>query len=175
MRYAHRRGSRVNRGRAAFLVLLIAFSTGVCISNADDVLECCGVIACGLFPPEYRNIGDDMPRLAEQATFLFVGKVVKAESVPCCDYLVEVTLRASKVWKGLGLTTVVLHTGEAAKRPSPFTIGQEYLVATLGSQDAKGRHGLHPGFSPIETSKAAGLIQALDDWRRTKYDASQSR
>jgi hypothetical protein len=165
----------LNRGRAALLVLLISVSTSVGISSADDVRECCGVIADSLYRPEFLNIGDDMPRLAEQSTFLFVGKVVKAESVPCCDYLVEVTLRASKVWKGLGLKTVVVHTGAAAGRPFPFAIGQEYLVATLGSQDAKGRYELHPGFNPTELSKATKLIQALDEWRRKQFDSSQSK
>jgi hypothetical protein len=175
MRYARRRDGRVNRGWSALIVLLIFVSTSVGVSNAEDVRECCGVIADSWYRPEFLNIGDDMPRLAEQSTFLFVGKVVKAESDPCCDNFVEVTLRASKVWKGLGLKTVVVHTGAAADRPFPFAIGQEYLVATLGSQDAKGRHGLHPGFNPTELSKATKLIQALDEWRRKQYDASQSK
>jgi hypothetical protein len=141
----------------------------------DEVHDCCGVIGEYLFAPQVTNIGDDMARLAEQASVLFVGRVVKAETSPCCDRIAEVTLRASKVWKGLGVVTVVVHTGDAADGPYPFAIGQEYLVATFGSQDVKGRYGLHPGFRPVELSNATRQVQALDAWRRAKSDSDASK
>jgi hypothetical protein len=158
-------------GVVALLISALAASPALC---GDEILDCCGVISDTLLPPHMR-IGSDMPRLAEQATFLFIGRVVKAETSPCCDRLADVTLRASKVWKGLGLHTVIVRTGAAADTPFPFAIGQEYLVATLGSQDPNGRFGLHPGFRPVELSSATQLIQALDDWRRAKYDAEQPK
>ena len=173
--------SAYRRARPFFSSLLMLLVVANCVDlrtvGADDVRDCCGVTDCRLIPPEFLDIGDDMARLAEQSTFVFIGKLVKAESVPCCDSLVELTYRASKVWKGLGLsqTTLVIHTVLPADRPCMFAIGQEYLVATLGSQDTKGRYALHPGFWPRERSDATQLIQALDDWRRSKYDASQSK
>jgi len=116
-----------------------------------------------------------MPQLAEQAPLLFVGMVVKAETVPCCDRFADVTFRVSKAWKGMGLTTLLVHTGGAAARPFPFAIGREYLVALSGAPDPKNRFELFCAFTPLEVSAATQHMLALDDWRRAKADLQKTR
>ena len=154
--------------RRLVLGAMILMSGGISTVLGAEVLDCCGVIEDHLGVISQLNAVEAMPQLAEQAPLLFVGRVVKAETSPCCDRLAEVTLRVGKAWKGPGQTTLVVHTGAAADRPFPFGIAQEYLVAALGTPDRKGRFALFPAFTPVEVSSAKRQIQALDEWRLAK-------
>jgi hypothetical protein len=116
-----------------------------------------------------------MSRLAEQAPLLFIGMVVKAETLECCDRFADVTFRVRKAWKGINLTTATVRTGGGCARPFPFAIGQEYLVAATGSDGREGTLMLDLAFTPIEVSAAQRHIEALDDWRRAKFDAERTK
>jgi len=165
-RYAHRRGTE-RRMHRLILVAVILASALQAYALDEKITDCCGPIACSLCPPPRLDAVEDMPRLAEKAPLLFVGIVVKAETSPCCDSRADVTLRVLKAWKGVGLTTLTIRIDGHNSSWYWFAIGQQYLIASTGS-------AVLCQFNPLEVSHARQHIQALDDWRRVKYD-SESR
>ena len=104
--------------------------------------------------------------LAERAPLLFLGVVVKAETLPNCDRFADVTFRVRRAWKGVDLTKVTVRTGGGCGEPFPFAIGREYLVAATG--DGRRAGELFCGFIPLESSAAAGHVEALDAWRQQR-------
>ena len=153
------------------LVVLSAMGISPVRSNATD---CCGPCIDSLSNRSFSKV-EDMPQLAEYAPILFVGMVVKAETLECCDRFADVTFRVKKVWKGSGLTTPTVRTGAGCARPFPFAIGQEYLVAATGAGGREGVLFLDLAFTPLGVSAAQQHIQALDDWRRAKFDAETAK
>jgi hypothetical protein len=116
-----------------------------------------------------------MPRLAELAPLLFVGMVTKVDPVPGGPKLFDVTFRVSKAWKGQGLTTVTIRTGDTPFLAYRFAPDQEYLVGANSNADRHGVLGLYPGFTPVTKREAQAHTQALDAWRRAKYDADAAK
>jgi hypothetical protein len=112
-----------------------------------------------------------MPRLAERSALLFLGTVTKVEMLPGCEQAIDVTFRVQKSWKGLGLTSLTVRTSESYPfMPFPFVLDHQYLVAATSVGRSDGVLGLVQGFTPLEVASAAAHIQALDAWRRAKFD-----
>jgi hypothetical protein len=114
-----------------------------------------------------------MSLLAERAPLLFIGMVVRAETLACCERFADVTFRVKKAWKGVGLTSVTLRTGAGCGRPFPFAIGREYLVAAVDSADQSHIYRLYIEFRPIDAKEAQNQIRDLDEWLRIKADPPQ--
>src|SRR5262245_12964544 len=164
MRYAHMvRG--VMKLATAGLVVAVFLSPASLFAAPET---CCGPCADPIGP--HYSTPEDMPKLADRAQVLFVGTVVKAELVPCCDRFADLTFRIRKAWKGAGRTSVTVRMGAGCADLYPFVIGREYLVAA-SSTGATNDPLLPDGsFFPLEASKAGELMKALDAWRRAGSD-----
>jgi len=159
------------------LAYLILLSSGLAFGSASQVEFDPHPHVITLGPPTIEQFdgAGAMPRLAERAPLLFLGTVTMIEAVPGPGHVLDITLRVKKAWKGLSLTTLTVRTGDRPYLSFSFMRDQEYLVAAKSTGDAPGILGLYPGFTPIATPAANAHIQALDAWRRAKYDAGASK
>jgi len=146
--------------------LAVAVCTAVLAVPAYAAVEainsCCGpcdATLCGAPPIDPRG---SMKPLLDHAPIVFLGMVVRAETVACCDGWADVTFRISKGYKAMVLQTVTLRTGGGCARPLPFAIGREYLVAATWSIGPPLQYQVYCGFSPIEAESAQMQIRDLD-------------
>ena len=112
-----------------------------------------------------------MSQWAERADMLFVGRVVKAEIVPCCDLYADITFRLTKTWKGHADTAVAVRVGWGCAELFPFVLGREYLVLARRDGTPAELLATDPCFGVLEASAAAEQMQELDAW----LQASQHR
>ena len=161
---------RIRTGSCLVALAILAAPEGTGAST-----DGCGACGEGLCAHAQITASSPASRLAEQAPLLFVGTVVRAETLETCDRIANVTFRVKKAWKGVGLERLTIQTGGACAHPFPFAIGREYLVAAETAAGTTATLGLYCGFSPVEASAAQGWIQALDDWRRAQADAARSQ
>ena len=149
---------------AVALFMAVASVSGVPAVEAVD--SCCGACDGAVCPDKPIDPRGSMSRLLDQAPSLFLGMVVRAETVACCDRVADVTFRITKAYKAMVLDRVTIRTGAGCARPFPFAIGHEYLVAAawLGQPP---RFVAYCGFNPIEAKSAGAQIQELDAIQRT--------
>jgi hypothetical protein len=152
------------------LVLSVLLLASCQTIAADD---CCGP-CIDSFSMHYSK-PEEMSRLADHTQFLFVGTIVKAELVPCCDRFADLTFRIRKVWKGPALTSATVRAGAGCARLYPFVIGREYLVAATDATGVGARLLPDISFSPLEASKATEQMVALDSWQRAKSDQGPTK
>jgi len=152
----------ISHRRSLAVAVCTAMLTVSVYAAVEAVNSCCGPcdgILCGAPPIDPRG---PMKRLLDQAPIVFLGMVVRAETVACCDRWADVTFRISKGYKAMVLQTVTLRTGGGCARPFPFAIGREYLVAATGADSRTPEFLLYCAFTPIEAESARAQIHELD-------------
>jgi len=151
-----------------------ALLAGVCLGVVgQDVKNCCGACFDG-FCEQLSDLGK-ISRLAEVSDQLFIGKVVHAELMPCCEGLADVTFRVRKRWKGPDVNLVTVRTGGSCATPFPFSIGREYLMAAVKPQGQETVPKEDCRFTPMEVGAAHKHIIALEEWQRAKADAEAKK
>lgn len=151
-----------------WLATIVILSAVISAALAQELVQDCGV--CGTPFCESLDAVEAVPRLMESATVVFVGIVVKAETLPRCDRFADVTFRIKKSWPQIGRAALTVRTGSGCGRPFPFAIGQDYLLAVDATDRQEIPFKLHCGFGPKEESSARAYLVALAEWSRSKPD-----
>src|SRR2546425_192106 len=103
----------------ALVVVLVAIWASIA-ADGDRHEQCCGPCYCLICAVPKGTGPMTMSRWAERADMLFIGKVVKAEVVPCCDLYADITFRVTKTWKGHADTSVAVRVGWGCAELFPF-------------------------------------------------------
>ena len=160
----------VKLGLAALIVVMAATLSGA----APEVLTCCG--DCDERICVKLDRPDQIPDLVAASTHLFVGKVIAAEMVSCCERQVLVTFRVLEAWKGASDQPIVVLAGAHCSRAFPFMVGEHYLLAATGLGTK-----VDPAipyiceFPPLKGNDAILRVQALREWQRSAGAQEPSR
>src|SRR5678815_4051595 len=120
-------------GSSLLVVAVCTLCAGADSLVPADTTRCCSgpcaAMVCGkeIIPPD-----GSMSRLADDAPLLFLGTVDTVQPSKCGPCIALATFTVTKAWKGLGLTSVTVSTGEPCAQPFPFAVGKQYLVAAQG-------------------------------------------
>ena len=160
----------VMRTENMMIILIRSLAVAVCTAMltvatyaaVEAVNSCCGPCDATLCGAPTIDPRGSMKPLLDKAPIVFLGMVVRAETLACCDRWADVTFRISKGYKAMVLPAVTLRTGGGCARPFPFAIGREYLVAATWSVGPPMQYHLYCGFSPLEAESAPMQIRDLD-------------